>query len=275
MLPLWELEGFSFVRCASCGLVQQNPQPEPASVLSRYDASYLEYEEKEQFGYRDLELATLADLGFEEAARPLVLRAKEADRAPSLLDVGCATGALLEHFSRQGWACTGVEACAPAAAYGRERFGLDIRPTTLEAARLPAASFEVVHASHLIEHLNDPAAFLAEALRLLAPGGLLLLTTPNVDGFQAKLSGAEWRSAIYDHLYLFSKRTLSALLAEAGFDILATMSWGGWPRGRKPAFLKVPLDRAAKRLDRGDVMAFMARPAGTGPANPGEGGPDA
>lgn len=258
--PLWRLEGFSFVRCQRCGLIQQNPQPEPSSVLSRYDASYLAYEEKEQFGYRDLELHTLADLRFEKACAPLAARARSEGRAPSFLDVGCATGALLDHFQREGWSCLGIEPCSPAAEYGRRKFGLDIRATTLEAESLPSGAFDVLHASHLIEHLNEPGAFLEEARRVLAPQGLLVITTPNADGFQARITGPAWRSAIYDHLYLFSKPTLSSLLVKSGFEILASMSWGGWARGLKPAFLKKPLDRAAKRFDRGDVMAFLARP---------------
>ena len=52
---------------------------------------------------------------------------------------------------------------------------------------------------------------------MLAPGGILALTTPNADGFQARLLGPEWRSAIYDHLYLFSLRTLASLLESHGF----------------------------------------------------------
>jgi hypothetical protein len=89
--------------------------------------------------------------------------------------------------------------------------------------------------------------------------GLLVLTTPNVDGLQARLLGAGWRSAIYDHLYLFSTLTLTALLEAKGFAVLRYVTWGGWARGLKPAFLKAPLDRWAKRRGFGDVVAMLAR----------------
>jgi 2-polyprenyl-3-methyl-5-hydroxy-6-metoxy-1,4-benzoquinol methylase len=257
--PLWRLEGFSFVRCGSCGLIQQNPQPAREAVLARYGSEYLEYETERQFEYRDLELLALEDLGFEEAAAGLVVRARKERRAVRFLDVGCATGALLEHFRSRGWDCQGIEVSAEEAAWGRKHWGLDILSTTLEDAGLAAASREVVHASHLVEHLNDPRSFLAECRRVLAPEGLLVLATPNADGFQARLLRARWRSAIYDHLYLFSRRTLSALLADCGFDILRSITWGGWAAGLRPAFLKRPLDRAAKRFGFGDVMAYIAR----------------
>lgn len=258
--PLWDCGSFSFVRCPSCGLIQQNPQPVAGAVLERYGEAYRDYEVERQFDYAALERKALDDLGLEEAAAGLLARA--AGRRPRVLDVGCATGALLADFRERGWDCVGVEACAEAAAYGSERFGLDIRASTLEEARLEAGSFELVHASHLIEHLNEPASFLDEAARLLAPSGILALTTPNADGFQARLFGPAWRSAIYDHLYLFSLATLSLLLESRGFRILRFVTWGGWAAGLKPAFLKAPLDRAAKRRGFGDVMALLAARAG-------------
>jgi SAM-dependent methyltransferase len=116
-----------------------------------------------------------------------------------------------------------------------------------------------VHASHLIEHLNDPGSFLAEAERVLAPGGILILTTPNADGFQARLLGPRWRSAIYDHLYLFSLRSLGALLESRGFAVMKSATWGGWARGLRPAFIKRPMDMLAKRFGFGDVVAILAR----------------
>ena len=185
-------------------------------------------------------------------------RARREGRKPRFLDVGCATGALLVHFREEGWEVAGAETCAGAAAYGRERHGLDIRPATLAEAGFEASSLDVIHASHLMEHLNDPAAFLACARSLLGPEGLLFLTTPNADGFQARLLGAGWRSAINDHLYLFSARHLDAMLARAGFRTEARITWGGWARGLRPGFLKRPLDRAAKKHGRGDVMACVA-----------------
>ena len=261
--PLWRLEGYSFVRCRTCGLIQQNPQPLVAAVLRRYGRDYLDYEVARQFEYRDLELLALADLRFEERVASLVGSARREGRAPAILDVGCATGALLAHFRNSGWLATGVEACAESAAYGRDRFGLDIRSTTLEAAGLGASRFDAVHASHLIEHLNDPAGFLSEVRGLLKPGGLLFLTTPNADGFQARLLGKAWRSAINDHLYLFSARTLRSMLERSGFVVEGAVTWGGWARGLPLGFLKPSLDRAAKKHGSGDVMALVAscRPA--------------
>lgn len=248
-------------------MIQQNPQPEPAAVAARYGApssgrsgaDYLRYEEANQFAYRDLELLALADIGLEEASRALLARAAALGGRPRALDIGCATGALLAAFRDRGWEPQGVELSAAEARYGAERYGLPIFAGTVESAAYPKGSFDLVHASHLIEHLNDPGAFLDEVGRVLAPDGILALTTPNADGLQARLFGPAWRSVIYDHLYLFSKRSLAALLESRGFSISASVTWGGWARGLEPAFLKQPLDRLAKRFGFGDVVAILAR----------------
>jgi len=255
---VWDCGDFSFVRCRRCGLVQQNPQSESESVAARYDEAYLRYEEENQFAYRDLELRALADIGLGAAAAPLFERALARGARPRALDVGCATGALLAALRDSGWEPQGVDISEAQAEYGKARFGLPIYAGSLKAAAFRPESFDLVHASHLIEHLNSPSSFLDEAARILAPGGLLALTTPNVDGFQARLLGSRWRSAIYDHLYLFSLRTLRELLEARGFVVMRSVTWGGWARGLRPAFVKGPMDALAKRRGFGDVMAILA-----------------
>jgi Methylase involved in ubiquinone/menaquinone biosynthesis len=253
------------VRCRSCGLLQQNPQSEPAAIAARYDEAYLRYEEEHQYAYRDLELLALRDLGVggneAPATASLFAAAKARGLGPRVLDVGCATGALLAALRDRGWEPQGVEISGAQARYGEERHGLPIFAGRLEDARFPDSSFDLVHASHLIEHLNDPASFLDEASRVLAPEGLLVLTTPNADGLQARILGSRWRSAIYDHLYLFSRATLRSLLEKKGFEIEAVVTWGGWAAGLRPRFIKRPMDSLAKAWGFGDVVAMLARRA--------------
>lgn len=253
-------EGFGFVRCARCALWRQQPLPDPDSVRLRYDGEYLAYELARQHEFRDLELRSLAEVGFDVDAR------RGLSRSPrrALLDVGCATGALAAALRERGWDARGVEVSAIMAERARADHGLDVFAGTLEEARFADGVFDAVHASHLIEHLPDPAAFLAECHRILAPGGELVLTTPNVRSFQFRLMGGAWRSAIRDHLVLFSDRTLANLAARAGFELVRSVTWGGWPAGARPAWLKKPLDAAAKRLGSGDVMCLRFRKSASG-----------
>ena len=243
-------DGFSYVRCVSCSLVQINPQPLEAEVKRRYDINhgkdYLLYELNNEDTFLELELLALGDVDF-DGLKP-----------GSILDIGCATGTLLAKLRDKGWESLGVEISIPQAEYGRQKRNLDIRNLPLEENSFPDDHFDVVYASHLIEHLNNPSSFVREVYRILKPGGHFFVTTPNIAGFQARLFKNRWRSAIFDHLYLFSKTTLTRLLGENGFKIEKIATWGGLAAGISPAFIKSLFDKAAKYFGFGDVMIVRA-----------------
>ena len=262
-MPSLRCEGFAFVRCVRCGLVQMNPQPLAAEVGRRYGESfgndYLSYELQNEVTFLELQKRALEDAGFYRIEQDLF---ENAARPPSVLDAGCATGALLAFLKERGWQATGVE-ISPSAEYAQARRGIDVRQASLEECRFPGESFDLAHASHLIEHLNKPALFVGEVWRVLRPGARLLLTTPNIDGFQARLFGSRWRSAIFDHLYLFSVRTLKAMLRAAGFVVEGVYTWGGLAAGTAPPRIKAIADKTAKMLGFGDVMLIKARKTGS------------
>ncbi len=238
-----------FVSCLSCGLVYQNPQPVQDELALRYDDEYFEYEQENADNFFNLMKLGLRDIGFESLSAGL---------EKSFLDVGCATGMLPEYMKRKGFREQGVEVCGPAAAYGREKRGVNIFTGTLEEAAFPDAGFSVVHCSHLIEHLTDPKGFVEEVYRILVPGGLFLVTTPDIAGFQARIFTHRWRSAIDDHMVLFSGKTLKQLLRRGGFKVLRRRSWGGLGSGTAPLPVKKAADRLCKSLNAGDVMIIAA-----------------
>jgi SAM-dependent methyltransferase len=259
--PALLCEGFSYTRCVRCGLIQMNPQPSPSAVARRYQEAYgkdyLSYELANEAAFLRLQQLALQDAGFDALEQEMKRRLE----APEALDIGCATGALLLYLRDRGWRVTGVE-ISPSAEYARRERGLDVRSLPLEKNQFPPDQFDLILASHLIEHLNEPAAFVREVWRILRPGGCFLVTTPNITGFQARLFGSRWRSAIFDHLYLFSVRTLKALLTGPGFVIEGVYTWGGLAAGAAPAWLKKIADRVVKPLGLGDVMLIRAKKMG-------------
>jgi 2-polyprenyl-3-methyl-5-hydroxy-6-metoxy-1,4-benzoquinol methylase len=164
---------------------------------------------------------------------------------------------LIASLAQRGWSVRGLELSGPQAEYCRAR-GLEVDCASFDGSGLPPGSFDAVTASHLIEHLNRPDNFVREAHRLLKRGGHLYITTPNIDGFQARLFGSRWRSAIFDHLYLFSRRTLAALLEHSGFRVERCRTWGGLAAGIAPRPVKTLFDKAVKTLGMGDVMILRA-----------------
>jgi len=253
-----QCEGFDFVRCTQCGLVQRNPQPVKEEIIERYSKTfgddYLKYELENEAAFLKLQQLALQDAGFDKIEKNAFLR---AENAPSVLDIGCATGALLAYLRDRGWRVTGVE-ISPGAVYAQKERGLDVRNIPLEEINFPQESFDVILASHLVEHLNDPRSFFTELNRILKKDGYIFITTPNISGFQALIFGGRWRSAIFDHLYLFSKRTLLKMLKSCGFKPEGVYTWGGLAAGLAPAFVKKTADFLAKRLGFGDVMIVRA-----------------
>ena len=136
--PSLHCEGFSYVRCARCGLVQMNPQPLEGEIRRRYDnrcgEEYLSYELANEESFLSLAILALKDAGFDEIENDLL--AKPPAR---LLDIGCATGSLLARLRERGWETTGVEISGPQAEYGREKRRLDVRSLPLEENRFPEA----------------------------------------------------------------------------------------------------------------------------------------
>jgi 2-polyprenyl-3-methyl-5-hydroxy-6-metoxy-1,4-benzoquinol methylase len=251
--PHWDCGAFSFVRCARCGHLYQNPQPDPGVLLDRYDSEYLDYEVENDQNFLDLMLKGLADVRYFE--RMATLHTK-----PSLLDIGCATGTLLAHARDRGYKVQGLEVCEPAARYGIEHRGVPISVGTLRTVDPASEQFTSVHFSHVIEHVPDPRDFLLHVRRLMAPSALGVVVTPNSGGLQARLFKQQWRSAIADHVHLFSRDNLVRLLGETGFTVLAIKTWGGLGAGTAPKWLKAPADRLAKGLGFGDVVLVLFTP---------------
>ena len=258
--PRWEFDGSVFVSCAACTLVYQNPRPESRSAALRYDEEYFRYEIENQEMFFSLMMRGLADVSFFDSIAPGL------PDPLSILDIGCATGRLLHHFQGLGWDTAGVELCGESAEYGRRTFAVDIRDCSLHEAAFPACRFSAVHASHLIEHVDDPLALVREVERILKPGGIFICVTPSIDGFQARLFGSRWRSAIADHLTLFGKDTLQRLLESSGLRVEAVKTWGGLAAGSAPMWLKRPMDLLAKRWNFGDVVLMAARKPAAGPS---------
>jgi 2-polyprenyl-6-hydroxyphenyl methylase/3-demethylubiquinone-9 3-methyltransferase len=110
----------------------------------------------------------------------------EHDRRPlagrSAADVGCGAGLLCEPLARLGAEVVGIDAAPENIAAARlhaEGQGLAIDYRTGSIDVLAAEPFDLITSLEVVEHVDDPAAFVAGLARALAPGGLLILSTPN------------------------------------------------------------------------------------------------
>jgi SAM-dependent methyltransferase len=133
-----------------------------------------------------------------------------------LLDMGCNEGRTLKIYARNGFQAEGTELNETAAAVAR-RAGFAVYTGALEDF-VPAAPYDVVVLSNVLEHALDPAAMLFAVRRLLAGGGQLWISCPNSRSWLRSVFGRWWINwhAPF-HISHFSPKVLQALLLESGF----------------------------------------------------------
>jgi len=153
-----------------------------------------------------------------------------ADERRSVLDVGCGDGRLIARLRELGWQVEGVET-DPAAVQAAAANGIHARLGYLESQSFSDKTFDAVVMSHVVEHLHDPARVLRECLRVLRPGGWLVMLTPNVESAGHARFGPDWIGLDPPrHLYLFGRKSLRSLLLSAGFEVVEVQSSARWAR---------------------------------------------
>ena len=272
--PLFRARGYDLVRCSRCDLAYVANPPDAAALHRLYSAQESDYHAE----LHDPDSAESRRMG-EIAARHLRFTRRFV-RQGRLVDVGCSSGEFLLRAQQAGFACSGVEFSEDSAAQAERRSGLTIERGTIHDSALTPRSCDVITMFDVIEHVPDPLSDLRAAYALLAPGGWLVLSTPNIDGLFPRasypLAGVlgHWpHPEPPHHLYQFSQATLSALVTRAGFavrgarhcNIDLSYTFGTarelarMPRQLAYAALFAPLAKLGPLIGMGDWLYLAAR----------------
>lgn len=255
-VPQFARNGYDLVRCDQCDTLFVAQDPAAIDFQQLYGEAY----------YRGGHEAVFSDYTGQEQVRRASARRRllalrtlgGLPRQGRLLDVGCAAGFFLAE-ARRWYEVQGVELSAWSSAYARDRLGLPVFTGTLQQAALPAAGFDVVTLWDVIEHVPDPVPLLAEAARVLAPGGRLVLTTGDWGSAYAQRRGVNWHLMTPPwHLTMFSRATLAAAARRAGLRVRRIASEGVAGDG---ALWRNPLSLLLSRaLGLGDIMRVTLEP---------------
>lgn len=150
----------------------------------------------------------------------LLARLEPCRQSGRILDVGCSAAFFLSVARDMGWQPHGVEIAPWAADFSRNELGIPVFNGLLQDAAFPDGHFDAVFSSHVLEHISDPAALLAEMTRVLRPGGLHVSVVPT------QFASPSWRLArrfIGDpppiHASFYTRETFARFLSRAGLKV--------------------------------------------------------
>ncbi len=195
----------AIVRCLRCSVVYKDPFPPEKTLKEGYEESI----DEQYLALLPERRATFAhELRFIE-------RYKQGGR---LLDVGCAEGTLLTLAREHGWHVTGVEPNKHFIRWAKKNYHLSILQGSVFNKKLKKNSFDVITLLDVIEHVSDPRRFLWRCHELLAPGGMLFISTPDIGSIIARLMRRRWFYILSIHVFYFTQQTLGRLLSQVSFQ---------------------------------------------------------
>lgn len=252
-----EVCGKRYARCAACGVVRLYDRMAADQLHRLYAGYYPAADPSPDELRRQLGNPTFAHRrGRLEGAAPAARR--------RIFEIGCGDGNFLAYLRGHGWRVHGSEYHPDTAAMVRRRHGIDLFVGDVANAVPAGAPFDVVAAYHVLEHVYQPAEWLAAVRRMLGPGGVVHLQVPNQGSLTRRLTGPAWASVMFpQHVYFYTPRTLTDLLRRAGFAPLSTTTWDPW---HGPGTVTGSLVNQARRM-AGRGLPWRNPMAGAGDAD--------
>jgi 2-polyprenyl-3-methyl-5-hydroxy-6-metoxy-1,4-benzoquinol methylase/ribosomal protein S27E len=226
-VPKFEKNGISYVECNVCRTFYVNPRP-PSEVLEWFYRGSPNYAYWNEVIFPASEAARLERIFAPRVDRLLELCRKYAVATHAILEVGAGFGTFCGEVKRRNvfTRVVAVEPTPDLAQTCRER-GLEVLELPVEQIQLKSQErFDVVASFEVIEHLFAPVDFVGHMVRLLKPGGILMLACPNGQGFDIETLGTISNTVDHEHLNYFNLESLAGLLAHCGLEILESFTPG-------------------------------------------------
>ncbi len=203
---------WTFFACRDCRFVFSNPYTGEKDIVTFYsqlqDSEYSQEAENRAKNFNTLleRMQKLQSMG-------------KAPAGKKLLDIGAASGIFLDMARSAGYGIEGVEPSNFLVREAEKHYGIKLFEGTVETYT-SAEKFPVITLLDIIEHLVEPDAFMNHVDRLIQPGGLLVLVTPDVSSLAARIMGKRWWHYRIAHINFFNLHSLRFLLEKHGYEII-------------------------------------------------------
>ncbi len=203
-------------QCAECRCWFLYPPPTEEQLSQAYNKAYYgAAEEKFTFFY----VEKLLDLFRRRRAKKIV---KLVPEHSSILDIGCGNGDFLNYISKMGnYQLYGIERDEIASKRAALKTNIHLQSTALSETDFGENFFDIITLIHVFEHLWSPEQTLSIISNILKPGGILIITIPNIGSWQAKLFKGNWLHLDPPrHLLFFEPNDLIRIMQEKGFSLV-------------------------------------------------------
>ena len=225
--PKFVKNGLDYVTCESCDTFYINPRP-PSDVLDWFYRDSVNYAFWNKHIFPASEVARRSGIFVPRVDRLLDICKKHGVATNALLEVGAGFGTFCTELASRSVfkRIVGVEPTPGLAQTCRDR-GIEVIEAPVETLE-PAAvgQFDVIASFEVIEHLFAPVDFVGNMLRLLKPGGLLMLTCPNGQGFDIDTLKVVSASVDHEHLNYFNPSSLGKLLSQQSMQVIESFTPG-------------------------------------------------
>jgi SAM-dependent methyltransferase len=201
-------------QCVDCYIVYRTVFPSEAELNEIYGSDYYDSWniEADTDAFWDMKVQNC--ISYLRSLNQYV--AEQGNR--TLLDVGCAHGFMLDAAGQEGYVPSGLE-ISPAGDVARNR-GFRVLSSQLEDDPFPSESFDVVTMVDVVEHLADPQSALRSVWKMLKPGGVIFMVTPDITSVSARILRDAWPHYLPEHLIYYSPRPMEKLLDLSNIDVL-------------------------------------------------------
>jgi 2-polyprenyl-3-methyl-5-hydroxy-6-metoxy-1,4-benzoquinol methylase len=206
----WEI-----VRCKECGLVFLENIPSDEKLKIIYDDSFFKDGQKSPLDGSNI----ISNPTYFNAKKRIDKIKQTGYVNGELLDIGCATGIFMKAAS-SSYNCTGLDVSDVATQFAVKEMGLNAKCGTIFDHDYEKQSFDIITMWDVIEHVRDPDKYIEKINQIMKPGGLLVLSTGNIDSLMFKIQKKNWHLLIPPfHLYYFNKHNITKLLEKHGFEV--------------------------------------------------------